>query len=567
MKKFLCVLLITVIGATVAYAQQNVTLTFTAQDANNHYVQLNRIAITNLTKGWQEIIYWPDTTLTMQNGTGIDDVELAYKGNSTIQLSQNNPNPFSSTTDVNLMLVEEGDVILQISDMYGKIVKKIHKSSLPLGTHQFQVYIATAGTYIMTAQQNGKFSTIKMVCTVGGNKDGISYMGIIGANDYSPKSGSRSNTTQPFNFGDMMEYVGYATINGSEIESQRIMQAQNVSQTYTLQFTETQYQLPVVATETVSDISSSSALVTGRVISIGGTFLYRKGVCWSTSPDPTLNNSFTVDSNGLGSFNSLITGLQPNTHYFVRAYATNSEGTAYGTQQSLYTLNTHDGQACSASPTITDYDGNIYNTVQIGQQCWIKENLRTRHYANGDSILLGSSSSDNVGYCYFPNNDSSNVSIYGYLYNWKAVMGNSSSSATNPSGIQGICPDNWHVPSDAEWTQLTTYVSNQSQYVCGDNNTYIARALADTINWNTSSNTCSVGLELSSNNATGFSVLPAGYHAFGGYHDFGSYAYFWSVTECYYFDTYSRSLRHNYAYVNRNATSRSGGLSVRCIRD
>ena len=181
MKKFLCVLLITVIGATVAYAQQNVTLTFTAQDANNHYVQLNRIAITNLTKGWQEIIYWPDTTLTMQNGTGIDDIDLPYKGNSTIQLSQNNPNPFSSTTDVNLTLVEEGDVFLQISDMSGKIVEKIHKSSLPLGTHQFQVYIATAGTYIMTAQQNGKFSTIKMVCTVGGNKDGIGYMGIIGA--------------------------------------------------------------------------------------------------------------------------------------------------------------------------------------------------------------------------------------------------------------------------------------------------------------------------------------------------------------------------------------------------
>lgn len=325
--------------------------------------------------------------------------------------------------------------------------------------------------------------------------------------------------------------------------------------------------IPSVTTNSVSAISDTTATCSGNVTSEGISPVIARGVCWSTSPDPTLNNSFTVDSNGLGSFNSLITGLQPNTHYFVRAYATNSEGTAYGTQQSLYTLNTHDGQACSASPTITDYDGNIYNTVQIGQQCWIKENLRTRHYANGDSILLGSSSSDNVGYCYFPNNDSSNVSIYGYLYNWKAVMGNSSSSATNPSGIQGICPDNWHVPSDAEWTQLTTYVSNQSQYVCGDNNTYIARALADTINWNTSSNTCSVGLELSSNNATGFSVLPAGYHAFGGYHDFGSYAYFWSVTECYYFDTYSRSLRHNYAYVNRNATSRSGGLSVRCIRD
>ena len=81
---------------------QTVTLTFTAQDAGNHYVQLNRVAISNLTKGWQEIISWPDTVLTMQDGTGVDD----YTENGGLALSQNNPNPFDGATFVNLKVAE-----------------------------------------------------------------------------------------------------------------------------------------------------------------------------------------------------------------------------------------------------------------------------------------------------------------------------------------------------------------------------------------------------------------------------------------------------------------------------
>ena len=131
-----------------------------------------------------------------------------------------------------------------------------------------------------------------------------------------------------------------------------------------------------------------------------------------------------------------------------------------------------DNQPCTGATTVTDFDGNIYNTVQIGQQCWMKENLRTIHYSNGTYIPLGSSTSTTTAYRYYPNNDQSNVSTYGYLYNWKAVMGDSSSSSRNPSGVLGICPIGWHVPSDSEWTRLTDYVSSQSQYVCGNYTIY-----------------------------------------------------------------------------------------------
>jgi len=322
---------------------------------------------------------------------------------------------------------------------------------------------------------------------------------------------------------------------------------------------------PLVTTTIVDSITFTTAHGGGNVTFEGISAVTARGVCWSTSSNPTINDSFTIDSNGLGNFSSFITNLQPQTYYHLRAYATNSAGTAYGNEVNFTT--NMDGLPCFNAASVDDYDGNTYNTVQIGQQCWMKENLRTTHYANGTNIPLGSGSSTTTAYYYYPNNDSSLVSTYGYLYNWRAVMNNSNASSTNPSGVQGICPNGWHMPSDAEWSQLTNYVGSQSQYICDDDNTYVASALAHTIGWSSSANTCSVGLEQNSNNATGFSALPAGYHAFGGIHYFGSYTYFWSVTDCYYSDAYSRSLRHNYAYVNRNATSISGGLSVRCVKD
>ena len=102
MRKILCFIAIALVGV-VAFAQ-TITLTFTGRDAADHYVQLNRVSITNLTKGWQETIYWPDTTLTMQNGTGIDE----SVANGGFVLSQNTPNPFTGTTDVNLAVVDAG---------------------------------------------------------------------------------------------------------------------------------------------------------------------------------------------------------------------------------------------------------------------------------------------------------------------------------------------------------------------------------------------------------------------------------------------------------------------------
>ena len=327
--------------------------------------------------------------------------------------------------------------------------------------------------------------------------------------------------------------------------------------------------IPTVTTSAVTDITSSTATSGGNVISDGGANVTSRGVCWSTSHNPTITDSHTTDGNGLGSFTSSLTGLTPNTTYYVRAYATNSVGTAYGNEVSFTTeesVTVQDGQPCPGSATLTDRDGNTYNTVFIGTQCWMKENLRTTKYADGTSISQGSSASTTVAYWYYPNNSSSNFSTYGLLYNWKAVMRNSSSSSVNPSGVQGICPTGWHVPSDAEWTQLTGYVSSQSQYVCGSDNTYIAKVLASTTGWLSSTYTCAVGNTPSSNNATGFSAVPAGcYWGTHGY--FYTESLFWSATEN---DTYNADfwrLKNVNAFPEIADDTKQHGFSVRCLRD
>ena len=217
--------------------------------------------------------------------------------------------------------------------------------------------------------------------------------------------------------------------------------------------------------------------------------------------------------------------------------------------------------------TVTDIDGNVYKTVKLGNQVWMAENLRTTRYANGTTIPLGTTTSYDVAYRYYPDDNSANVSTYGYLYNWAAVMKGASSSSANPSGVQGICPDGWHVPSDAEWTELENYVSSQSQYVCGGDEDYIAKALASEEGWNSSTDNCDVGYNPIANNATGFSARPAGYY-FGFYYYFGNYAFFWSATQDGSYYAYGRYLNYYYAYVYRNYNSlKYSGYSVRCIRN
>jgi len=152
-------------------------------------------------------------------------------------------------------------------------------------------------------------------------------------------------------------------------------------------------------------------------------------------------------------------------------------------------------------PLIDSRDGKSYATVLLGDQCWMAEDLNVGVRINGTN-----NQTDNFvieKYCY--NDTEGNCDIYGGLYQWDEAM-----QYTTQQGTRGICPIGWHFPTDAEWTTLTNYISSIPGYQCDGTSTYIAKSLAATTNWNTSTNTCAVGNNLTANNATGFTALPNG---------------------------------------------------------
>ena len=209
------------------------TVTFTGREAGSRYVQLDRVTVTNLTQGWQETLFWPDTTMTLRSAVqdGVNGNHSLVE-NGGLVLSQNNPNPFNATTDVRLTVAEAGDVTLSVTDINGRVVAGANDhSSLQTGIHQFRITLANPGTYVLTARQNGRTSSVKMVCNMGGNADKIEHQGFVGTIGDSPAP--KSHTTNP---GDMMEYVGYATIEGEMLQSQHVKQMQKTSQPVVLQF-------------------------------------------------------------------------------------------------------------------------------------------------------------------------------------------------------------------------------------------------------------------------------------------------------------------------------------------
>ncbi|MBQ7489487.1 MAG: fibrobacter succinogenes major paralogous domain-containing protein, partial [Bacteroidales bacterium] len=322
---------------------------------------------------------------------------------------------------------------------------------------------------------------------------------------------------------------------------------------------------PDVRTAAVSNITTNTALAGGRIAD-NAIYVTESGVCYSTSnTTPTISNTKVVipisdpDSN---TFTSTLTSLEAGQTYYLRAYAISITGTFYGEAVSFTTVAPF---VCGTS-TISDYDNNVYNTVQIDGQCWLKENLRTTHYSDGTAVPLGSGYSATDGYYLHLEDNASNDATYGLLYNYKAVMNGASSINAVPSGVQGICPTGWHVPSRAEFENLLTYLYDQNEYYCNGNSSDIAKSLASTTTWNSSIIPCAVGNDPSANNATGFSAVAAG-GWFGNYFNKGIYAELQTTTSV---DTSVILFRlHNdssscYMFDTRDI---SDYFPVRCLRD
>lgn len=260
--------------------------------------------------------------------------------------------------------------------------------------------------------------------------------------------------------------------------------------------------------------------------------------------------------------------------YTVTLTATNSYGYDIETKTNYITVTTSGVE----TGTVADYDGNTYNTIKIGTQWWMAENLKVTHYTNGTAILLvtdrivwrslGDNNTDDA-YCYYNNDASGEADTYGALYTWAAAMGdNAVSSTANPSGVQGVCPDGWHLPSDAEWTDLTDYLTNNGFGYEGSGSD-IAKSMASTSGWTTYSIAGTVGNDQASNNSSGFSALPGGSRSsnFGTLYNVGGSGNWWSSSEYCSSFAFNRYLYYGDASVYRFSSNKSNGFSVRCVRD
>jgi uncharacterized protein (TIGR02145 family) len=308
--------------------------------------------------------------------------------------------------------------------------------------------------------------------------------------------------------------------------------------------------LPIVTTLEVSSITTNSAISRGSVTSSGADVILC-GVCWSTSQNPDTVNFKTNDSPGVGNFTSSLTGLAPNTTYYLRAYAMNRLGISYGNELNFKTY------------AAIDSDGNGYYSVKIGTQVWLEENLKTTKYNDGTAIpnvpdqYTWSWQTTTGAYCNY-NNDESYASTYGRLYNWYAV------------NTGKLCPEGWHVPTDDEWKTLEDYlIANGFNYDGTISENKIAKSLASKNDWYRSTETGAVGNTdyPDKRNVTGFTGFPSGSRLHNFYTNFSYYTMWWSSSEFGHDIASGWGICWSNSDLIRNTLSEKYGLSVRCLKD
>lgn len=242
---------------------------------------------------------------------------------------------------------------------------------------------------------------------------------------------------------------------------------------------------------------------------------------------------------------------------------------------------------CSDMPTVTDHEGNVYNTVQIGPQCWTRENIRTTTSPTTGTCFVSSNSilstySGKSAQWYNSDSTANAPQGYGLLYNWNAAvdtfnveLGEQSVNVSAGNAVnvtfsgprRGICPEGWHLPSAAEWTAFVNYVKAEGIYACDNTPNKIAKALSSQTGWNNNSTSCAVGNNPAANDALNFTALPTGYFGSGGFISKGETTGFWSATQTNEQKANTWDLFFNNSGIYQTGNSKSQAYSVRCVRD
>ncbi len=312
---------------------------------------------------------------------------------------------------------------------------------------------------------------------------------------------------------------------------------------YESTYTTGQSRINLTTTEIYS-ITPTTAVSGGNINADAGTQITAKGVCWGTTPDPTTNGLKTLDGTGTGNFVSTLTGLTPQTTYYVRSYVENSTGIIYGDECSF---KTYYGSA-------TDIDNNLYYSVLIGNQEWITDNLKVTRYNNGDLIgttipaTLNIQSETNPKYQWAYNGEDgylsiyyeTNASVFGRLYTWYAV-----------TDSRKICPVGWHVPDDSEWSVLIDYLGGES--VAGGK-------MKEALYWEYPSE--------GATNESGFKARPGGYRdSTGSFLDLQQTGTWWCTTSYTTTEASLRTCSFFNSLITKTDNPKTTGSSVRCIKD
>jgi len=295
--------------------------------------------------------------------------------------------------------------------------------------------------------------------------------------------------------------------------------------------------LPVVSTIAPEFVSSTLATLGCSVTSDGGSGILC-GIYLSAEPNSQTTGVQLQIGADTGKYLGQITNLQPSKQYYFKAYATNSKGEALGEEVDFTT-----------PATVNDFENHVYNTVKIGNQLWMAENLRSTNYNNGDPIATTNPSSLNISsenspqYQWSYSGEDANSSVYGKLYTYYTV-----------TDARKVCPTGWHIPSDAEWTTLVTTLGGYQ--VAGSRLKEYGNS-----HWLSPYNT-------DATNESCFTALPGGYRDFtGAFYLLQNDAYWWSATESEASKSWGRTIYTSGSSVVRQGVNKNWGLSVRCVQD
>jgi len=294
--------------------------------------------------------------------------------------------------------------------------------------------------------------------------------------------------------------------------------------------------MPTVTTSAIIAINDSTVKCGGVVTSNGGSVVITRGVTLSSRQNPVVDNKYPLDGGGNGSYTVYINNLDPDSVYFLRAYAINGVGTSYGNEIS-FTL---------SKMLLKDVEGNYYRYVTIGYQVWMGDNLKTTRFKDSTEIPMVDSYSawsnlKSPGLCWYNNYEDNNREIYGALYNWETV-------ATGK-----LCPTGWHVPTDAEWKILSDRLGGEA--IAGGK-----MKESSTLYWKIPN--------ADATNESAFNALPGGSRSYNGeFGNMNTYGNWWSSTPSTGNVAFYRYLYFGNGIMTKSFISQKYGLSVRCVKN